>query len=158
MEQTNLNNLLNNKSPIHEKESGSVLSNIFERAKAEGTCSVLLVEDHTMTQMLVKRFLLKCNYTVDAVNDGETAIELTEKNQYDIVLMDLHLPGISGFQTAEMIRSLENKNVNVPILALTSSAEYEIREKMFASGMNDYIGKPFNPKELYQKVKLYVHS
>jgi CheY-like chemotaxis protein len=72
--------------------------------------------------------------------------------------MDLHLPGISGFQTAEMIRSLENKNVNVPILALTSSAEYEVREKMFASGMNDYIGKPFNPKELYQKVKLYVHS
>jgi CheY-like chemotaxis protein len=157
MEETNLNNSLKNKNPVHEKSSSSALSNIFEQAKAEGTCSVLLVEDHTMTQMLVKRFLLNCNYTVDAVSDGEAALELTEKNQYDVVLMDLNLPGISGFETAKMIRSFQNKNTNVPILALTSSAEYEVREKMFKSGMNDYIGKPFNPNELYQKVKSFIH-
>jgi CheY-like chemotaxis protein len=158
MEEINLNNSLENKNPIHEKNSNSPLSSIFEQAKAEGTCSVLLVEDHTMTQMLVKRFLLNCNYTVDAVSDGEAALELIEKNHYDVVLMDLHLPGIDGFETTEIIRKSQNGNINIPILALTSSAEYEVREKMFASGMNDYIGKPFNPKELYQKVKFYVHN
>lgn len=158
MEEMNLNNSLKNKSPVHEKNSDSGLSNIFEQAKSEGTCSVLLVEDHVMTQMLVKRFLLNCYYTVDAVSDGETAIAMIEKNQYDVVLMDLHLPGIDGFETTEKIRKSQGDNMNIPILALTSSAEYEVREKMFEVGMNDYIGKPFNPKELYQKVKLYVHS
>lgn len=157
MEEINLNNSLKNKSPI-ETKTDSGLSSIFELAKAAGTCSVLLVEDHAMTQMLVKRFLLNCDYTVDAVSDGETAIAMVEKNQYDVVLMDLHLPGIDGFETTARIRKSQNENRNIPILALTSSAEYEVREKMFESGVNDYIGKPFNPKELYQKLKLYVHS
>jgi CheY-like chemotaxis protein len=156
MEEINPTNSLKNKSPINEKESGSASSYIFEQAKAEGTCKVLLVEDHKMTQMLVKRFLLNCNYSVDAVSDGETALALIEKNQYDVVLMDLNLPGIDGFETTEIIRKSQSINTNVPILALTSSAEYEVREKMFASGMNDYIGKPINPKELYQKIKSYV--
>ena len=157
MEEIDLDGSLKNKNPV-PKNSDSAMSNIFEQAKAEGTCSILLVEDHVMTQMLVKRFLLNCSYTVDAVSDGETAIEYIEKNKYDVVLMDLHLPGIDGFETTEKIRKSQSENKDIPILALTSSAEYEVREKMFETGMNDYIGKPFNPKELYQKVKFYVHS
>jgi CheY-like chemotaxis protein len=150
------NNSDNEKSNWKTDFENIPLSNIFEAALNGGTCHILLVEDHVMCQMLAKRFLLKCGYTVDAVFDGENAIAKAAEKKYDVILMDLHLPNLDGFEATEQIRALNGINQKTPILALTNSSEYEIRERMYATGMDDYIGKPFNPKELYQKVKYYA--
>ena len=133
-----------------------VLSNIFEKAKKGENCYILLVEDHMMSRMLVKRFLIKCGYTVDAVEDGESALLLAEISHYDLVLMNLGLPGIDGYETTKMIRATQNINSNVPILALTSFSKNEVKKQLDEAGLNDYIGKPFKPEELYRKVKEYA--
>lgn len=152
------NNEINLSSKISETKDVSkvMMSDIFEEAKKDGTCYILLVEDHTMSRMLVKRFLVKCGYTVDAVEDGESALLLIEISHYDLILMNLGLPGIDGYETTRSIRATENINSDIPILALTSLSEKEVNKKMDKVGINDYIGKPFNPEELYKKVKHYA--
>lgn len=163
MSKLNLSNRISNEKTDIGKSSNwrsdienTPLSGIFESALSGETCHILLVEDHLMSQMLAKRFLLKCGYTVDAVSDGKEAIEKAAMTKYDIILMDLNLPEIDGFEATKVIRAMENFNAATPILALTNSSEYNIREKTYAFGMNDYISKPFNPKELFQKVKHYA--
>jgi len=164
MERANILNRVCNENTNFEKSDWKSdvesvpLSEIFEAALVGESCHVLLVEDHKMSQMLAKRFLLKCGYTVDAVTEGEAAIENAKIIDYDIILMDLNLPGLDGFETTKAIRALNNFNLKTPILALTNTSEYLVREKMFTFGMNDYIAKPFNPKELYQKVRHYAFS
>lgn len=162
MKRANISNrICNNNSDTEKSEwktdfENTPLSDIFEAAVNGETCHILLVEDHLMCQILAKRFLLKCGYIIDAVADGEKAIIKAAEKKYDVILMDLHLPILDGFEATKKIRALGNINRETPILALTNSSEYEIREKMYAVGMNDYIGKPFNPRELFQKVKHYA--
>ncbi len=162
MDRANISNRICNENISPEKSNWKTdlermpLSDIFESALNGGTCHILLVEDHLMCQLLAKRFLLKCGYTVDTVSDGTDAIDMAKEVEYDIILMDLNLPKKDGFEATEGIRALNNFNFKTPILALTNSSEYEVRKRMYAAGMNDYIGKPFNPKELYQKVKHYT--
>lgn len=117
---------------------------------------ILLVEDHTVVRMLAKQFLIKKNFKVDAVADGASALLLAIENEYDLILMDLKLPNIDGFGATKVIRALKNKNATIPILALTSSEEKEVSELMKAAGMNGYIGKPFTPSDLCEKIAKHL--
>ena len=78
---------------------------------------------------------------------------MVQKNDYDIVLMDLQMPHMDGYEAAAAIRSLPgDKFKQIPIIALTASAMLDIKHKAFAAGMNDYVSKPFQPEELYTKI------
>ncbi len=115
-------------------------------------CKILIVEDNEMNQMVVNQFLQKWKAEVDFAQNGEIAIELLEKNEYDLILMDLEMPVMNGYQTTERIRSLKGKFQHIPIIALTASARQEVKQQVSDAGMNDYMTKPFKPNELYEVI------
>jgi CheY-like chemotaxis protein len=122
---------------------------------------VLLVEDNTLNQMVAKQFFKKWNNNITIANNGAEAIKiLSEQNTFDIVLMDLQMPEMSGYEAAQIIRSSDSTvlNHNIPIIALSADAFLETRQKVLEIGMNDFVTKPFKPDELYNKITQYLQK
>ena len=118
---------------------------------------LLLVEDYKLNQMVVEEFLNIWNISVDIADNGKIAVEMADKKEYTIILMDLQMPIIDGYEATRLIRSLpNNKYKTVPIIALTASAIQETITRVKFSGMNDYITKPFKPDVLYKKIVQYT--
>jgi len=115
---------------------------------------ILIVEDNVINLKLTERFLQKWNASTDSVKNGLEGFEKIKNNPdiYDAVLMDLQMPIMDGYTATAKIREI---NSQIPILALTASAMLEIQEKVYASGMNDFITKPINPQELNIKLSKY---
>jgi signal transduction histidine kinase/ActR/RegA family two-component response regulator len=114
---------------------------------------ILIAEDNLVNVMLMKKLFSKWNVTPTIAENGERAIELVQYGNFDIILMDLQMPVLNGFDAAIEIRKMpDTKKANIPIIALTASALFDIRERVFNSGMNDYVSKPFKPEELYDKI------
>lgn len=110
---------------------------------------VLLVEDNLININIAKQILEKWDLNVDVAKDGRQAIDMFKSDNYDLVLMDLHLPEIDGYGATKAIRKVDRE---VPIIALTAAALVQEKEKVLASGMNDFISKPFKPSDLYAKI------
>ncbi len=118
---------------------------------------LLLVEDYLINQMIVEEFLSKWEVKLDIADNGLQALGLLESKDYDIILMDLQMPELDGFETTKRIRSKADlKYKNIPILALTASSINDIRASIIEAGMNDYISKPFESEELYGKILKYT--
>lgn len=122
---------------------------VLNKISCEGT-RVLVVEDSVPNRELLKIHLEALGCAADYAVNGQEAIDFLKKGEYDICLMDLQMPVIGGLEATQMIRK-ELKN-NVPIIALTAAEIQEEREKCLASGMNDYLPKPFDPDELKEKI------
>jgi PAS domain S-box-containing protein len=116
---------------------------------------VLLVEDNLMNQLLTTTFLKKWNVDVKVANNGNEAIDLIDTDEFDIIFMDLHMPGMDGFETTKFIRNVPRFS-DLPIIALTASVLLDVREKVIGSGMNDFITKPFKPYELNAKLSMHL--
>ena len=112
--------------------------------------SVLLCEDNILNQRLVKYVLEKSGHALDIANNGLLAVEMIKEKAYDIILMDLQMPGINGFQTTQIIR--DELKVNTPIIAMTANMIPGEIEKCMQYGMNEYIDKPFKKEDLYKKI------
>lgn len=113
---------------------------------------ILIVDDEPDIVELIKRYALKEGYEVTCVEDGEPAVQLCEKQDFDIVIMDLMMPDMDGFTASRRIR--EKKDI--PILMLSArGAEYD-KLMGFESGVDDYVTKPFSPKELMARIKVIV--
>ena len=97
--------------------------------------------------------LEKKNISCVIIDNGEDAIEHMRKNSYDLILMDVHLPGINGTEATEEIRKF---NSTVPIIALTAISLNENREMLLSYGMNEVITKPFLPEKFYEIVTEYL--
>jgi signal transduction histidine kinase len=115
---------------------------------------ILVVEDNSMNQFVVNQILTKWNARITMANNGKEAIELMSKNTYDLVLMDLQMPEMSGYDATSYIRSKNTTVLNptIPIIALTADAFSETKRKVLEAGMNDFITKPFSQEELYVKI------
>lgn len=114
---------------------------------------VLLVEDNEMNQLVATNFLQNWHAKVDYAVNGIEAVERVREKDYDIVLMDLQMPEMDGYEATEYIRALpEEKYKDLPIVALTASALLDVKGKVLESGMNDYLVKPFDPTDLYAKI------
>lgn len=114
---------------------------------------ILLAEDNLVNQKVMNRFLERWEVNMTIVENGARAVEEVEKSTYDVILMDLQMPEMDGYEATEKIRALEDPSKRqIPIIALTAAALKEVKEKVFASGMNDFVTKPFNPAELQQKI------
>jgi len=111
---------------------------------------VLVVEDIALNQLLMKTLLDDYGFECDFAGNGRVAIEKLENNTYDIILMDLQMPEMNGFEAAEHIRY--HLNLKVPIIALTADVTTADLRKCKAAGMNAYISKPVNEKLLYAKI------
>jgi CheY-like chemotaxis protein len=97
---------------------------------------------------------------VETAENGKIAVDLVQTKDYKLVLMDLQMPELDGYKATNIIRDYENKNglAHVPIIALTASALIEVKNNIKATGMDDFITKPFNPSELNYKISKYLRS
>lgn len=118
-----------------------------------GNIRVLIAEDNAMNIMLMKRLFSKWQITPVIAENGERAIELLHYGEFDIILMDLQMPVLDGFEATRAIRKMADpKKAGIPIIALTASALFDIKDRVYNSGMNDYVAKPFKPTELMEKM------
>ena len=110
---------------------------------------ILVVEDEKDIQNIIKAFLENAGYKVETADDGLDAINLIQKNNYDLILLDIMLPKIDGFTVCEMIR----KNSNIPIIILTALTDEESQLKGFDKLADDYITKPFSMPVLLKHIE-----
>lgn len=133
------------KFKLGKKAAAEVAKNydesVFENKK------ILLVEDNKINQMITQKMLENKKTICEIVENGEDAIEKARNNHYDLILMDVHLPGINGTDATKVIRTFNNKT---PIIALTAISLNENREMLLSYGMNDVITKPFEPNNFYE--------
>ncbi|MFK7806450.1 MAG: response regulator [Saprospiraceae bacterium] len=112
--------------------------------------SVLLVEDNKINIMVAMKFLKKWGLNVDVAENGQIALDLIQEKDYDLVLMDLDMPVMDGYEATAAIRASSLERINrLPVIALSASAVSDFREKAMEIGMNEYVTKPFVPEELY---------
>jgi osomolarity two-component system sensor histidine kinase NIK1 len=114
---------------------------------------ILLVEDNPLNQKVVTFHLRKKDYDVVAADNGRDAINIFKNGGIDLILMDIMLPEMNGFETTKEIRKLEfNAEIRIPIIALTANTLDNDREKCLKAGMDDYLPKPFTPDDLYRVI------
>jgi PAS domain S-box-containing protein len=118
---------------------------------------ILLVEDNEANTIVATKFLNQWGIQPDYATNGEMAVEMVQQQQYDLLLMDLQMPVMDGYTATRYIRTLEEEYFqHLPIIALTASAMSDVKQKLLEIGMNDYVTKPFNPSELYNKITYYT--
>ena len=117
---------------------------------------MLLAEDQPVNQRLAVRVLTRAGCSVDVANNGIEACAMSEAAEYDLVIMDCHMPDMDGYEATQAIRAREaaerregGPNRHVRIVALTASVMQADRDRCFASGMDDFLSKPFRPEELH---------
>ncbi|MEZ5106464.1 MAG: response regulator transcription factor [Draconibacterium sp.] len=120
---------------------------------AESEYKLLLVEDDEALRFIVKDNLEQNNYLVEVAENGEIALELFNSNIYDLIVLDVMLPKIDGFEVARTIRQ---KNEQVPIIFLTARSMTEDKITALTLGADDYIPKPFSMEELLLKIKIFL--
>lgn len=148
---------------ISEKETATSPPALLEESAVESEepqeIQILLVEDYPTNQKVVLTHLRAAGYQVDLAENGYLAVEAYKRNHYDLILMDIQMPVMDGYEATEMIRSLEQDSTEterVPIVAMTAHAVKGYIEKCMDVGMDDYTVKPVRRKELLAAVKKWV--
>jgi len=139
---------------IYEFQGKKLIKNINLKAmnQIRAKYRVLLAEDNIVNQKIALKILSEYGFKTYAVSNGFEAIGEVVKGIYDLVLMDVQMPGMDGFTTTIQIRTLEGNAGKIPIIALTAHAMEGNKEKCFASGMNEYVTKPLSSDELILKI------
>lgn len=123
---------------------------------------LLIVEDNRINQQVALGILKEFNLTADIAANGLEAIialeNATQTKPYTLILMDCKMPEMDGYEATRNIRSgkADQKNINIPIIAMTANVENEDREKCINAGMSDYISKPINPEQLINKIQYWL--
>jgi len=117
---------------------------------------ILLVENQKISQKIAKFHLSGMGYQVDTAETGGHALELVNKQSYDLIFMDLGLDDIDGITVTETIRKTEKNNHRVPIIALTAHDAPDIRTSCFEAGIDDFIAKPFLPEKSKPILEKYL--
>lgn len=119
---------------------------------------ILVVDDNEINVLIAKRILTKFGLVVDAAFSGEEAIEKVQQSIYDLIFMDIQMPGMDGFETTKMIRGMSDYYLKqIPIIALTASTLQNEYSKFKESGMNGHILKPFNPEDIRNLLSSYLY-
>ena len=110
---------------------------------------ILVVDDEELIRNVIKEYLMMENYTVDEAGDGQEAIEKAKNNDYNLIIMDIMMPKMDGYQACKEIK----KTKDVPFIMLSARSEEYDKLIGFDLGIDDYVTKPFSPKELVARVK-----
>jgi CheY-like chemotaxis protein len=114
-----------------------------------GHLNILLAEDDAMNVIVLTKFLQRWGVVCDVARNGKEAVEKCQSREYDVILMDMYMPVMTGIEATKLIREF---NKEVKIFALTADTSAEMREQTLQCGLDDFVTKPFNPEELYQKL------
>lgn len=122
--------------------------------------NILLVEDNPLNQQSVSYFLKEMGHFCSLADNGEDALELLRKNDFDLVLMDVHMPGMNGIEATLRIRQGGEERIrkDIPIIALTAYAMKNEMEKILQSGMNGYVSKPVNREQLFHEIEKTIYK
>lgn len=145
MEFANFNEAeLNNATPIETVTDLSFLDDL----------RILLVEDNSLNIKLINGIFLGTNVKIDVAENGSLAVEKVKENFYDIILMDIELPDMNGYDTTKIIR--RELHLELPIIALTAHVLAGEKDRCLEAGMNDYLTKPVNTRQLFEKISALV--
>ncbi|CAK0763307.1 two-component system, sensor histidine kinase and response regulator [Gammaproteobacteria bacterium] len=117
---------------------------------------VLLVEDNSINQELASELLSEFQIVVTLAENGEQALQCIQKQDFDLVLMDIQMPGMNGLETTHHIRDNPRFRERPPIIAMTANALLEDREKSLSAGMQDHLDKPIDPRALYEVLITWI--
>ena len=113
----------------------------------------MVVEDDLVNQKVAQSILAGWDLEIEIAENGLVALEKLKEADFDIILMDLHMPEMDGYESSVAIRNLADKRKrSIPIIALTADAFMEVKERILAAEMNDFVSKPFVPAELQKKL------
>ncbi|MCB9058680.1 MAG: response regulator [Calditrichae bacterium] len=118
---------------------------------------ILIAEDNMVNQKVAIKLLQRLGYNADCVHNGKEAVKAVQSQSYDIVLMDVQMPEMDGLDATRSIRSGENSDYRIPIIAMTANAMKGDREKCIEAGMDDYISKPIKPDHLGAVLKNWLN-
>jgi CheY-like chemotaxis protein len=119
---------------------------------------ILVVEDNSVNQELVKTLLANRGHRVAIAQDGIEALEVLRRNHFDLIFMDIQMPKQDGYETTQLIRKASGDGLypNIPIIAMTAYAMRGDRDKCLLAGMNDYLSKPIAAEELDRVLNNYI--
>lgn len=143
--------------PLPFDPDSQQVNSIAEKAVnvASRELKILIVDDNLMNRMVLEKFLSKWNFKYESTDNGTSALEMVRKTSFDLVLLDLQMPGIDGYEVAQEIRQDDALN-RLPIIAISADNISNVYTKVVGAGMNDFVTKPFEPDELYQKILTHV--
>ncbi|WP_274364471.1 response regulator transcription factor [Paenibacillus thermotolerans] len=116
---------------------------------AEGSHTILIVDDEERIRRLLRMYLEKEHFVIEEAEDGETALRMAQEKDYDLILLDVMLPGIDGVEVCARLR----QSKATPVVMLTAKGEEANRVQGFEVGVDDYVVKPFSPREVIYRVK-----
>jgi len=141
-----------------DKLSSAVIAKPTELPKQGAGKRILVVEDNPINSLLVIKVLKRQGYETDIAENGKIAVDKYLANQYDMILMDLQMPEMDGYEATMSIRRSETGNRNIPIIAMTAHTIKGEFERCMEIGMNNFISKPFRPDDLYEKIDMLLKS
>jgi len=143
--------------PMTEGEGKQGLAGRIETLKtfiSKNQLSVLVVEDDPMSRTFLEKMMKRLSIHADFAGDGLEAMRFYSRNIYDLVLMDIQMPVMNGYETVRLIREQEKLvEIRVPIVAVTAYALEEDRQKCLEAGMDDYLAKPISVDDLLQVIQ-----
>lgn len=150
----------NSAADIRQKTVSSKMEELIPKEKTHKELKdikILLVEDNLINQKITLLTLSPIVNSIDTASNGKEALDKFGTSNYDLILMDIQMPIMSGLVAAEKIRALESTtNSHVPIIAITANAMIGDKEKCLSAGIDDYISKPFQPAALLEKIKKII--
>lgn len=159
--------------PLYERELLQALSQILgdslpefrgeQQRKRLEACEtrrlkVLLAEDNPVNRLVAEKLLTKRGYTVQVAENGREAVSRYSEGDFDLILMDVQMPEISGLEATRLIRDMENGSSHIPIIAMTAHAMKGDRDRCLEAGMDHYVAKPIKSEELFRAISESVHS
>jgi CheY-like chemotaxis protein len=121
------------------------------------TARILVVEDNLVNQKVALFLLKKFGYQADTASNGKEGVKAVQQVSYDLILMDVMMPEMDGYEATQKIRAMDNNRKDIPIIAMTANAMKGDREKCLKAGMNDYITKPVKPENLLEAITNWVN-
>lgn len=121
--------------------------------------SILIAEDNYINQKLMRKLLQKLGYNCDIVDDGAKVVELLKEKQFDVILMDIQMPVMDGYEATRLIRETEKyRGTYTPIVAVTAFAMERDRKNAFEVGMDDFLPKPFSKSDFYFVIEKHIRT
>lgn len=139
---------------VSTNQNEEKVADVKTNARSSEKANILVAEDVEVNQLLIMKILAASGkYFVDIVSDGDQVVERLHQQDYDLILMDLKMPKMDGYDATRFIRQSEVESIkNIPIIALTANVSPLEREVCLGIGMNEYVGKPYNDTELISKI------
>ena len=138
-----------------EDKSKEIINNIEVDLSTSHLYNILVVEDNKINQVVTKKIIQGSNMSCTIVDDGYAALVALDRESFDLILMDINMPLINGFDTTKKIR---DKGITIPVIALTAFDKQEVAEQAISAGMNDIMVKPFEPSKLFQVIHNQIKS